>query len=156
MTGGADEFYGFFAQRQNEGKGKMSRFLAALVILLGIGAGTVSCSDPKPLPEEEGVLDALRNVQSGFETKIPYDQFDVLIVTAKNKLETLKKIEKKNTCFYNAVNKSVASYEICKKALKLKEEAKDEKRKTDMEITLSFTLGYASVNLAKANECFKR
>ena len=130
--------------------------MAALIFLWTMTVFTVGCTDPKPLPEEESVLDALKDVQSGFETKLSYDQFDGLIVRAKDKLETLKKIEKKNSCFYHAVNKSVASYEICKKALKLKEEAKDEKRKTDMEITLSFTLGFASVNLAKANECFSR
>ena len=134
----------------------MGRCMAALIFLWTVTIVAVGCSDPKPLPEEKSVLDALKDVQSGFETKLSYDQFESLIVEAKDKLETLKKIEKKNSCFYNAVNKSVASYEICKKALKLKEEAQDEKRKTDMEITLSFTLGFASVNLARANECFSK
>ena len=134
----------------------MGRCKAALILLWAMTAIAVGCTDSKPLPEEESVLNALKDVQSGFETKLSHDQFEALIVNAKDKLETLKKIEKKNSCFYNAVNKSVASYEICKKALKLKEEAKDEKRKTDMEITLSFTLGFASVNLAKANQCFNK
>jgi hypothetical protein len=30
----------------------------------------------------------------------------------------------------------------------------DERRRIDMETTLSFTIGFASVSLAKANQCF--
>ncbi|UCH22108.1 MAG: hypothetical protein JSU83_02325 [Deltaproteobacteria bacterium] len=132
---------------------KMVSIISSLVFSLWIFA---SCSGSKPIPEEEDVLDALTKVQGGIESKVSYSDFEKLLAAAKQKIDILKQIEKKNDCFLNAVNKCYASYEISQKAWQQKDMAKDEKRKEDMEITLSFSLGFASVSLAKANECFIR
>jgi hypothetical protein len=132
---------------------KMVSIISSLVFSLWIFA---SCSGSKPIPEEEDVLDALTKVQGGIESKVSYSDFGKLLAAAKQKIDILKQVEKKNDCFLNAVNKCYASYEISQKAWQQKDMAKDEKRKEDMEITLSFSLGFASVSLAKANECFIR
>ena len=132
---------------------KMVSIISSLVFSLWIFA---SCSGSKPIPEEEDVIDALTKVQGGIESKVSYSDFGKLLAAAKQKIDILKQIEKKNDCFLNAVNKCYASYEISQKAWQQKDMAKDEKRKEDMEITLSFSLGFASVSLAKANECFIR
>jgi hypothetical protein len=116
----------------------------------------VSCSGSKPIPEEKEVLNALTKIQGGIESKISYDEFGKLLADARAKIDVLKPIEKKNACFFNAVNKCYASYDISQKAWEQKNTATDDKRKEDMEITLSFSLGFASVSLAKANECFTR
>ncbi len=132
---------------------KMVSIISPLIFALWI---FVSCSGSKPIPEEENVLNALTKVQGGIDSKVSYDDFGKLLADAKNKIDVLKKVEKKNDCFLNAVNKCYASYEISQKAWQQKDMAQDEKRKEDMEVTLSFSLGFASVSLAKANECFSR
>lgn len=132
---------------------KMVSIISSLVFALWV---LVSCSGSKPIPEEEDVLDALGKVQGGIESKVSYGDFGKMLADAKQKIDILKQVEKKNDCFLNAVSKCYASYEISQKAWQQKDMAKDEKRKEDMEITLSFSLGFASVSLAKANECFLR
>lgn len=112
-----------------------------------------ACSDPEPLPEEKHLLTALKNIQSGFRANMSANQFDPLLTQAKQSLDTLGPIAEKNPCFFSEAKRSYASFEVCKKALRQKETAMDEKRKIDMETTLSFTLGFASVSLAKASEC---
>ena len=126
--------------------------------LLIITAGLLfSCSSPpKPIPEEEELMSALQEVQDGVQAKVSFEKFDKLLSAAGKKLEELKKIDERNSCFYNAVDKCYASFSIGQKAWKLKEEAQDEKRRIDMDTTLSFSLGFASVSLAKAEECFKK
>jgi hypothetical protein len=79
-----------------------------------------------------------------------------LLADARTKIDVLKQIEKKNACFFNAINKCYASYDISQKAWQQKDAATDDKRRDDMELTLSFSLGFASVSIAKANECFTR
>jgi hypothetical protein len=129
-----------------------------LIILLSVFTlwVSVSCSGSKPIPQEKEVLSALTNIQGRVESKIPYDEFGKLLVDAKTKIDVLKQIEKKNACFFNAINRCYASYDISQKAWEQKDAATDDKRREDMEITLSFSLGFASVSLAKANECFTR
>ena len=129
-----------------------------LVILLSVFTlwVFVSCSGSKPNPQEVDVLSALKNIQGGIESKISYDEFGKLIADARAKIDALKQIEKKNACFFNAVNRCYASYDISRKAWEQKDAATDDKRREDMEITLSFSLGFASVSIAKANECFTR
>jgi len=131
----------------------MVSIISPLVLALWI---FVSCSGAKPIPEEQEVLNALTKVQGGIESKVTYDDFGKLLDDAKHRIDVLKKVEKKNDCFLNAVNKCYASYEISQKAWEQKDMAKDDQRKEDMEITLSFSLGFASVSLAQANECFSR
>jgi hypothetical protein len=132
---------------------KMVSIISSLVFTLWV---SVSCSGSKPIPQEKEVLTALTNIQGGIETKISYDEFGKLLADARTKIDVLKQIEKKNACFFNAINKCYASYDISQKAWQQKDAATDDKRREDMEITLSFSLGFASVSLAKANECFTR
>ncbi len=132
---------------------KMLRITLLSVFTLWV---SVSCSGSKPIPQEKEVLDALTNIQGGVESKVSYDDFGKLLANARTKIDVLKQIEKKNACFFNAINKCYASYDISQKAWEQKNAATDDKRKEDMEITLSFSLGFASVSLAKANECFTR
>jgi hypothetical protein len=129
-----------------------------LIILLSVFTlwVSVSCSGSKPIPQEKEVLNALTSIQGGIESKISYDEFGKLLTDARTKIDVLKQIEKKNACFFNAINKCYASYDISQKAWQQKDTATDDKRREDMEITLSFSLGFASVSLAKANECFTR
>ncbi len=134
----------------------MKKMISLIISLLLVLSISLSCSSPKPIPEEEDVLNALNNVRSGAESKISYEAFDKLLVDAKSKIDILKNVEKKNNCFMNAVNKCYASYELSQKAWQQKIEADNDRRKGDMELTLSFTLGFASVSLAKANECFQK
>ncbi|MGD9372257.1 MAG: hypothetical protein PVF14_12625 [Desulfobacterales bacterium] len=54
-----------------------------------------------------------------------------------------------------AIDKCFASYEIARKAWKKKLEAKDEIRKADMDLTLSFSMSFAALNIEKANNCYK-
>ena len=79
-----------------------------------------------------------------------------LLADAQSRIEKLKKAEKTNPCFMSAITRSYASYETCKKASKLIEEEQDENRRIDLETTRSFMLGFASVSLSKAEECFKK
>lgn len=132
---------------------KITLFVTLLMFALLV---TLNCSrKPKPILEEEEMLKLLTKMQKGVEAKISYTDFSKLVVESKNMLELLKKAENKNSCFYNAVNKCYTSFEISKKAWKLREDALTEKRRIDMDTTLSFSLGFAAVSLAKANECFK-
>ena len=100
-------------------------------------------------------LKLLTKMQNGIQTKISYNDFGKLLIESKNMLELLKKAESKNSCFFSAVTKCYTSFEISKKAWKLRDDAETEKRKIDMDTTLSFSLGFAAVSLAKAKECFK-
>ncbi len=117
---------------------------------------TLNCSrKPKPILEEEEMLKLLTKMQNGIEAKISYNDFVKLVIESKNMLELLKKAENKNSCFFNAATKCYTSFEISKKAWKLKDDALTEKRRIDMDTTLSFSLGFAAVSLARTKECFK-
>ena len=134
----------------------MKKMTLVVTLLMFALLVTLNCSrKPKPILEEEEMLKLLTKMQNGIEAKISYTDFAKLVIESKNMLELLKKAENKNTCFFNAVNKCYTSFEISKKAWKLIEDALTEKRRIDMDTTLSFSLGFAAVSLAKANECFK-
>ena len=134
----------------------MKKITLVVTLLMFALLVTLNCSrKPKPILEEEEMLKLLTKMQKGIEAKISYTNFSKLVVESKNMLALLKKAENKNSCFYNAVNKCYTSFEISKKAWKLREDALTEKRRLDMDTTLSFSLGFAAVSLAKANECFK-
>jgi len=134
----------------------MKKMTLVVTLLMFALLVTLNCSrKPKPILEEEEMLKLLTKMQNGIEAKISYTDFSKLVVESKNMLELLKKAENKNSCFFNAVNKCYTSFEISKKAWKLREDALTEKRRIDMDTTLSFSLGFAAVSLAKANECFK-
>ena len=134
----------------------MKKMTLVVTLLMFTLLVTLNCSrKPKPILEEEELLKLLTKMQNGIEAKISYNDFGKLLIESKNMLELLKKAENKNSCFFNAVTKCYTSFEISKKAWKLRDEAETEKRKIDMDTTLSFSLGFAAVSLAKAKECFK-
>ena len=128
---------------------------AVVVILLIVFSFLPSGCSPSITPEEAKVLVVLDEVQRGAESNIDYGQFLQLLKTAQAEIEILKQSSKKNPCFINAVTKCFASYEIAKKAWKRKMEAKDEKRKEDMEMTLAFSLSFSALNIKKANKCYE-
>ncbi len=135
----------------------MKKIVSTAAMLAFILSASLSCSGPpKPTQEEKEAMEAFERVRDGVETKVSYDQFAKLLADAQNTIESLKKAEQKNTCFMSAITKSYASYETCKKASKLIEEATDENRRIDLETTRSFMIGFASVSLSKAGECFKK
>lgn len=134
----------------------MKKMTLVVTLLMFALLVTLNCSrKPKPILEEEEMLKLLTKMQTGVEAKISYTDFAKLVIESKNMLELLKKAENKNSCFFNAVTKCYTSFEISKKAWKLREDALTEKRRLDMDTTLSFSLGFAAVSLAKAKECFK-
>jgi len=140
------------------GSGVLKKIVSVSVFtfLMFVSVVCFSCfGPPRPIPEEEAVMNALKKIQQAVDAKASYTELDKLLVGAGQKFESLKSVEKKNSCFYSAATKCYSSYEIVKKAWKLKEEAADEKRRIDLAITASVTMGFASVSLAKAAECFK-
>ena len=127
---------------------------AAGVLLLAVSLAFLRSGPPLPTAEEETVLDALKKVQQGYSSRVTYDRYTELLTVAAQKLDQLKKTGTDNSCFMNAANRCFSSFELGKKAWKAKDEAVDERRRIDMETTLSFTIGFASISLAKANQCF--
>ncbi len=123
--------------------------IAILTMLL------ISCFNPKKSTEEENLLNSLNNIQNSLEANISYDKYSDLLVKAKIQVDELKQSEQNNSCFISAVEKCYASYEIARKAWKQKLETDDEKRKQDMEMTFSFSISFASLNIEKANNCYK-
>jgi len=127
---------------------------AAGVILLAVSLAFSRSGPPQPTAEEETVLDALKKVQEGYSSRVTYAKYTELLSVAGQKINQLKKTGTQHSCFMNAADRCFSSFEIGKKAWKAKDEAIGERRRIDMETTLSFTIGFASVSLAKANQCF--
>jgi hypothetical protein len=127
---------------------------AAGVLLLAVSLAFSRSGPPQPTAEEKMVLDALKKVQEGYSSRVAYDRYTELLTVAAQKLDQLKKTATDNSCFMNAANRCFSSFELGKKAWKAKDGAVDERRRIDMETTLSFTIGFASISLAKANQCF--
>jgi len=127
---------------------------AAGVLLLAVSLAFTRSGPPQPTAEEKMVLDALKKVQEGYSSRVAYDRYTELLTVAAQKLDQLEKTGTDNSCFMNAANRCFSSFELGKKAWKAKDEAVDERRRIDMETTLSFTIGFASISLAKANQCF--
>ena len=125
-------------------------FTSALCILIMI----VSCSGPQKSAEEENALNSLTRIQNSLERDSTYDNFVGLLNEAKLDVDRLKQ-SGENRCFLSAVDKCYASYEIARKAWKKKLEADDEKRRQDMEMTFSFSISFATLNIEKANNCYK-
>ena len=130
-------------------------FKATVSVLLGlVCALNVGCS-PKISPQEAKVLVVLDEIQQAAGDNRDYDKFDQLLATAKTEIDMLRQNKKPNPCFLNAVDKCYASYEIARKAWQKMMETNDEKRRADMEMTLSFSLSFSSINLQKANKCYQ-
>ena len=128
---------------------------AAVLILLGLFSVLNHGCSPKITPQEAKVLVALEDIQRAAGENIQYDRFVQLLGTARAELDMLKQSTKPNPCFLSAVEKGYASYEIAGKAWQKKMELKDEKKKADMDLTLSFSLSFASINIQKANKCYE-
>ena len=114
----------------------------------------ISCSGPQKSAEEESALNSLTHIQNSLEGEITYDNFVGLLNEAKLEVDRLKQ-SGDNRCFWSAVDKCYASYEIARKAWKQKLETSDDKRKQEMEMTFSFSLSFAMLNIEKANNCYK-
>ncbi|KPJ74822.1 MAG: hypothetical protein AMJ54_16530 [Deltaproteobacteria bacterium SG8_13] len=135
----------------------MKKIVCAAAMLAFVLAASLSCSGPpKPTDEEKAAMEAFERVRDGVEAKVSYDQFEKLLADAHSQIENLKQVDKKNPCFMSAITRSYASYETCKKASKMIEAETDENRRIDLETTRSFMIGFASVSLSKAGECFKK
>ena len=115
----------------------------------------VSCSGPQKSIEEESALNSLTRIQDSLESNISYDNFAELLSEAKMEVDRLKQSGENNRCFVSAIEKCYASYEIARKAWKQKLETEDDKRKQDMEMTYSFSISFATLNIEKANNCYK-
>jgi len=124
------------------------------IILIAVTLAFSRSGPPQPTADEEAALSALKAIQEGYGSRVTYEKYAALLDTAAQKIDQLKKAGTPNTCFMNAAERSYSSFEMGKKAWKAKDEALDENRRIDMETTLSFTIGFASISLAKANECF--
>ena len=128
---------------------------AVVLVIIAFICMTIGACSPKITPEEAKVLVSLDEIQQGVESNIDYNRFVELLKTTKAEIVILKKNNHQNPCFMGAIDKCYASYEIARKAWKKKMESKDERRRADMELTLSFSLSFAAVNIKKANNCYK-
>jgi hypothetical protein len=126
-----------------------------VLVLLVIFCALLAGCGPKITPQEAKVLVALDEIQRAVETDIDYEKFTQRLTTASAEIDRLKQNDKPNPCFQSAIEKCYASYEIAGKAWKKKLEETDEGRKADMEMTLSFSLSFASINIEKANKCYE-
>jgi hypothetical protein len=97
----------------------------------------------------------MQKVREAYESKVSLPEFQQRLHEAAEKITVLKTSDAANPCFLNAIDKCYSSYEIGQKAWKMREEAETESRRNDLDTTLSFTMGFASVSLAQANECFQ-
>lgn len=127
---------------------------AGLIIMLALSWLFCGCG-PKISPQEAKVLVALDEIQRGVEAGIDYERFMQLLGTAKAEIDMLKPGDQPNPCFPSAVEKAYASYEIAGKAWKRKMTEADEKRKADMDMALSFSMSFSSININKANKCYE-
>ncbi|MFZ0611714.1 MAG: hypothetical protein WAM73_05710 [Desulfobacterales bacterium] len=135
-------------------KKKLLIIAAGGIIVIAVALALSRSGPPQPTAEEEAVLTALKNVQEGYGRRVTHDTYAALLDAATQKIDQLKKAGARNSCFMNAAERSYSSFEMGEKAWQAKDEALDENRRIDMETTLSFTIGFASISLAKANECF--
>jgi hypothetical protein len=131
-----------------------SRILSAIVFVAIFIC--MSCWGPKKSPEEENILNALSNIQSSLETEASYEQFNQQLAQVKTQIDVLKSKKKNNPCFIGSLDKCIASYTTCAKAWEQKMQATDQRRKQDMDLTLSVMQSFAALSVQRANNCFKK
>jgi hypothetical protein len=131
-------------------------YRAAVLVLTVIvfALNTTGCSD-KISPQETRILEVLGEIQRGIEANIDYAGFEQSLVTAEAEIEMIKQDDKPNSCFQSAVEKSYASYEIARKAWKKKLTTKEENRKADLEMALTFSLSFSAINVERAKKCYR-
>ncbi len=128
---------------------------AGVGIILTIMLSSMSCSGPALSMQEENVLAALASIQSGLESDISYEEFLELLGQAKREIDILKANGKTRPCFTGAVDKCYAFYFTGGKAWQQKLNTTDERRKNDMDLTLSVLQSRAVLSLEMANNCYK-
>ena len=127
----------------------------AVTLLMMICLMLINACSPEISPQEAKILVTLGEIQRGMEANIEYDQFVQLLKTAKAEINLLQQSNPPSPCFRSAAEKSYAAYEIARKAWKKKMQEMDENRKADMEMTLSFSLSFSSINIERANHCYE-
>ena len=130
-----------------------SKFAGFIGIVL-VSLMVMSCKSDTMSAQEQTVLSSLKAVQSTVETNAPLEKYLASVAAAKSQLERLKASNHAKPCFLSAAQKSHASYEIAGKAWQRKAVEKDPKRKADMEMTMSFSLSFAAIEMEKASQCY--
>ena len=129
------------------------RLISLLLLVLFSG---ISCWESKPSLEEQNAIKALTTIQNGIDANISLEAYLGLVSSAKADVDILKRAPEKNSCVMSAVERSYAAYEIVGRAWQKKINAKDEKRKQDLNTTMAFTLSFALLNIEKANKCYNK
>jgi hypothetical protein len=114
------------------------------------------CSRAQPSAQEMKALEMLKSVQGGLAANPSVAGFTQLIGQAGSELAQLKQNPKANPCFLNALEKSYASCEIAGKALKMKLETQDLRRKQEVDMALSFSTAFAAASIQNALECYAK
>ena len=133
----------------------MKRFVANSVAFMTVFI-LVSCWGPKKSVQEENVLSSLSNIQRNLENDIDYDQFIELLSQAKIEIDVLKSSSKNSQCFLGAVDKCYAYYTTGGRAWKQKMASTDQRRKQDMDLTLSVLQSRAALSIQMADNCYKK
>ena len=129
------------------------RVLIGFAIIISIG--WTACSGPQISMEEEKVLAALSNIQRSLEGDVSYEEFMELLGQAKIEIDLLKSNGKYSPCFLGAVDKCYAFYFTGGKAWRQKLDTTDERRTSDMDLTLSVLISRAVLSIQMANNCYK-
>jgi hypothetical protein len=140
---------------QRDKAGFMKRFMVNSVAFMTVFI-LVSCWGPKKSVEEENVLNSLSNIRQNLEKDISYEQFLELLSQAKMEIDVLKSNAKNSQCFMGAVDKCYAYYATGSKAWKQKLAATSERRKQDMDLTLSVLQSRAALSIQMADNCYKK
>ena len=134
----------------------MQRKFAGFIGIMVVSLMMMSCKSETISAQEETVLNSLKAIQSSVETKASMEKYLESVADAKVQIDRLKGSSQANPCFLSAAQKCHASYEIAGKAWQRKMTEKDLKRKADLDMTMSFSLSFAALEIEKASQCFHR
>jgi Tfp pilus assembly major pilin PilA len=129
---------------------------AGLIGIVVVSLMVMSCKSETMSAQEQTVLNSLKAVQNTVEANAPLEKYLASVEAAKAQIERLKASNQAKPCFLNAAQKCHASYEIAGKAWQRKTVEKDPKRKADMDMTMSFSLSFAAIEMEKASQCFHK
>ncbi len=129
---------------------------AGLIGIMIVSCMMLSCRGETISAEEEMVLNSLKAIQSDVGTDLSLEKYMESVADAKSQIDRLKRSGKAHPCFLSAVQKCQTSYEIAGKAWHRKITEKDPQKKADMDMTMSFSLSFASLEIEKAGECFSK
>jgi hypothetical protein len=114
------------------------------------------CSRSKPSDEEQKALAAFQAVQQSLETDGRSVALNQQLGQAEAQLSLIKQTPKTFPCIVSSLDRCLASYRIIDKALKAKQEARDEKRKQDLEMALAFSTAFSALNIQQAMDCCRQ